>query len=1271
MKATRRLDLSRGLAVLRWTGKGENVTSAILRKSASVVNRGIDRGVRAKRWTSFFTAALLTLALACLLCPGQAGATVDITGTVTTSTDAGIGGSANESVEFLGGTLEATGSFITNRDALMGVGTIQTDPGVTLIWNGIISGYGGLQKTGSGTLILNTQNTYAQTLSLQGGELMLGVQNALAQGNVDLGSTTVLDMSAANANQTLTDLIGYGSVHLGASTLSIYNGDCIFHGAISGSGGLSLTGSTVMELAGVQAYTGATTLTNGTLYLAAANAIAASSGVAIASSGALDISNYSGSQTIQGLSGSGAVYLGARNLTVTGGGTYAGSIQDGGFASGTGGSLTVGGGTLTLSGSNTYTGATTVNSGGTLQAGAAGAFSPNSAVTVNVGGALNLNSYNQTVAGLTGGGNVTLGSASLTVNNATDYTYSGAMSGSGGLIKTGSGTLTLNGAQTYTGATLISAGTLTLGSANALASSSGVTVSGGTLNFGGFDQTFQNLSVTGGAINMGANNLTVNGGGTYAVVITGAGSLTKTGSGTLYLTGNNTYSGGTVLNSGAVSIGSAGNIGSGPITFNGCTLQFSADMTLQNAISLNSSDGTFDTGGHAVTLGGVVSGAGFLVKAGDGTLSLRGTNTYTGGTVINGGVVNILADNNLGDSSGNVTFNYGALQAGAPLSTARTFVVNGFGVLDNGGYAVTLGGTFTGTGQFGFVGSGNTTLSGQSPNFTGQAELAAGTLTLAASSSLGGTLTADQGTTVAGYGTLGNFVNNGLVSPGGAQGATLTVAGNYTQGPTGVYYFNVDPSLLAVGGAAVLNGGTLFTHAPIAFYPTGQTWQTITAAGGLTGTFAAVGQDFPSNIVRFLPVYAAGGVQTEVFRAPYSMYAVNGPSAAAGYGLNLAAFDAALPSDLASAILTLDLAAPATVASALAQLHPEPYDAFTQTGFDSGRILTSAVQGRLSSLRTGEAGAAFISPFDASPSNVTAFNELTQGPPAASKYVDAGSSVTSGVYVQSFGLTGRQSAAADRTAYGVNAGGMVGGMDFTLRNDLVAGFFGGYARRALTLGAPALGNGSADTYSLGTAASWFGKNWFVEGSVRLGLDDYQARRTVWTPAGSVKAGSNWNGWDMFANVGGGYEWHMNGWTFGPIASVDYGRIHQNGYGESVASSLGLNVHARSDASLQSALGGKVAKEFACAWGALTPEIRVQWGHEYLSGARDIEANYLGDPSAPFTTKTAPTASDWATVSAGLRVKFSEKFSMTGRVSTDLFRQGNQSLAGSLGVRYEF
>jgi len=135
-------------------------------------------------------------------------------------------------------------------------------------------------------------------------------------------------------------------------------------------------------------------------------------------------------------------------------GTFAGAI------SGSGTLIKQNTGTVILTGANTYNGDTTV-SAGTLQAGAPNTFSSTSLVTVSTGATLALNNSNQTIGNLTGTGNVTLGTATLTLGDSITQTFSGIISGVGGsLTKQGAGTFTLIGPNTYSGGTTVSAGTL-------------------------------------------------------------------------------------------------------------------------------------------------------------------------------------------------------------------------------------------------------------------------------------------------------------------------------------------------------------------------------------------------------------------------------------------------------------------------------------------------------------------------------------------------------------------------------------------------------------------------------------------------------------------------------------------------------------------------------------------------------------------------------------------------------------------------------------------
>ena len=114
--------------------------------------------------------------------------------------------------------------------------------------------------------------------------------------------------------------------------------------------------------------------------------------------------------------------------------------------------------TLTGDGS-AFAGDVLVN-GGTLRGGAAGALVNNTAYVVD-NGTLDLNGFNLTVSSFSGtGGAVALGTATLTVDQSTNTSYAGAITGAGNLAKLGTGTLSIAGSNTYGGNTKVSAGTL-------------------------------------------------------------------------------------------------------------------------------------------------------------------------------------------------------------------------------------------------------------------------------------------------------------------------------------------------------------------------------------------------------------------------------------------------------------------------------------------------------------------------------------------------------------------------------------------------------------------------------------------------------------------------------------------------------------------------------------------------------------------------------------------------------------------------------------------
>ena len=161
------------------------------------------------------------------------------------------------------------------------------------------------------------------------------------------------------------------------------------------------------------------------------------------------------------------------------------------------------------------------------------------------------------------------GSGTISTDPGTTLTETGVISGIGSLTKVGSGTLTLVGTNTYSGGTTINAGILAVFADNNLgATNGGLSFNGGTLESTASFTTARAMMLN------GSGTISTDPGTTLSEtgVISGIGSLIKVGSGTLTLLGINTYSGGTVLDAGTLTVNGPQALGLGNVVVNGGTL---------------------------------------------------------------------------------------------------------------------------------------------------------------------------------------------------------------------------------------------------------------------------------------------------------------------------------------------------------------------------------------------------------------------------------------------------------------------------------------------------------------------------------------------------------------------------------------------------------------------------------------------------------------------------------------------------------------------------
>lgn len=582
------------------------------------------------------------------------------------------------------GNLGSTGVVKLNDASAV----LRFDFSTTNTFSKVISGTGKVEKAGTGDLRLTADNTYTGTTTIEKGRLYLGY-NTLAgsvAGNIIISGGT-LYFQHSSASKT------YSGVISGATGYVYHSG----------------TGKTILN--GTNTYGGATTISVGTLALGASGSISSSSSVYLNGSTAkFDIS--AGNKTIKGLQGSNAnaeIILGTRTLTIgtsggtDGGGRYVGKI------SGTAGAsnfaiIKRGSGTLTLEGTSTYSGYTCIREGTVIF------NSLNNFGTSNISFTSGTNPVLQWASGNTAdisGRLINLSASSITFDiGSNNVTFATALPASTNtVIKAGAGTLTYTAANANTGVTRVTAGTLAISGSGAIAGSS--------------------IELSSGA------SLSVRRNYTYSGVISGAGSLNVGMNGDLSLTGANTYTGTTSVNtSRTLTIGKSGTTGS----------------IASSSISVASGGKVIFTRSNDYTYAGIISGAGGLEQSGTGRLMLNNANTYTGATSISStGTLELLTGGTIASSSevnitstgkfivsggGTKTIKSLTTAAGSEVRLNETLLAVNTTLTDN-----VVNGIISGSAAFTKMGSGTLTLNGANTH-TGTIAITGGTLALGASGSL-------------------------------------------------------------------------------------------------------------------------------------------------------------------------------------------------------------------------------------------------------------------------------------------------------------------------------------------------------------------------------------------------------------------------------------------------------------------------------------------------------------------------------------------------------
>ena len=1133
--------------------------------------------------------------------------------------DNSAGAITTTGMQFIGSTWEVGGDAI----ALNGTGgstTIRVGDGTAAgashvaVIGSALTGASRLVKDDLGTLLLTGTNTYSGGTTINAGVLEIGRDGTSGSILGDVANNALLRFSRTDAT-TFSGLIsGSGEVHVAR-------------------GSLTLTGNNT--------YGGLTKISTGA---------------------SLTLGGGGTSGTIVGdVSNSGTLSFNRSN-----------AYGFGGVISGTGAIRQIGGGTTTLTGnSSAFTGTTSVESG-TL------------AVNGQLGGTLSV----QSGGTLTGTGTV------------------GAVSVANGGVLAGTQGQTLNtGNLTLASGANVNVSLGTPGNASGLFNVGGNLTLDGTLNVsdaGGFGQGVYRIfdysgSLTDNGMNVGtmpsgtgtiqtamANqvNLVVDNGGPIPTTQFWNGTTT-TADGTIH-GGNGTWSAGSATNwtnaAGSASAAWGGNFAvfqsnpgtvtvdnaAGAVSTTGMQFMGAGWNVAGAAITLNGAggnttvrvgDGTVASASDSATIGSVLTGNSRLVKDDYGTLILTGANSYTGGTTIAGGTLQIGDVGTSGSITGDV-LNNGLLRFSRTDATSFGGLISGSGAVHvahgqltltgNNTYAgettigsiasLTLGdggttgsvagnivnngllqfnrsndltyaGVISGYGAVRQIGSGKTELTGNSSAFTGTTTVQNGIL--AVNGQLGGTLDVLSGGRLQGTGTVGNTIVSGVIAPGNSIG-TLNV-GNITFNAGSIYEVEVNAAgqtdLIKASGTATITGGSVQVLAGSGNYAPQTQYTILTATGGRTGNFAGV----TSNLAFLDPSlsYDANNVYLTMTRNDISFQnvGVTPNQIATGGGVESLGFG----NPVYDAVL--NLSAP-QAQGAFDMLSGEIHASAKTAMLEDSRFLRTAINDRIRAAFDG---------VGASNGNVVTYDNGKPRTVAAN--TDGGA-----VWGHAFGAWGHWNGDGNAARLDRSIGGFFVGADAPAFDTWRFGAVAGYSRTSFDA-KDRHSTGTSDNYHVGLyGGTTWGDLAFRTGAAYT-LHDISTNRSIIFPGfgnsltGDYKAGTA----QVFGELG--YKMQAGNVALEPFANLAYVNLHTDGLTEKGGAAALTSGSSSTDATFTT-LGLRAASSFNLGETAVTAKGMLGWRHAFGDVTPDSVMRFAGGGNS-FTIGGVPIARNAAVVEAGL------------------------------------
>jgi subtilase-type serine protease len=633
--------------------------------------------------------------------------------------------------------------------------------------------------------------------------------------------------------------------------------------------------------------------------------------------------------------------------------------------------------------------------------------------------------------------------------------------------------------------------------------------------------------------------------------------------------------------------------------------------------------------GNALTVDQAISGQGSLTKRGAGTLVLASTNSYTGGTVVEGGVLKA------GTASAFVSGTVYAVNAGRldlnDFDLSMSSLSGRGGILDLGKASLSVdqannssfAGVIEGTGGLVKTGKGILVLNGQN-TYAGLTQVNGGGMVIGddghADARLAGSVSVTAGATLAGRGSIGGLVvaNGASVAPGNSIG-TLSVTGNLTLAAGSVYELEIDPSgasdRLVASGTATIGGAAVNLTKASGNYEPGRRYTILTADGGVTGSFASLTQDMP--FIDLGLAYDPKNVYLDIARNTVAFPTVgttaNQQAAAAAtqaLGGGNPVYDAVVWQTSAQ-----------EARAAFEQLSGEVHASGATALINSSQYVRNAANDRVRAA-FGDVAAASLP-------------VMAYGPDG--KDIEAATTARTAAWGQVFGAWSSIDGDGNASRMKQSTGGFITGIDTELAEAWRVGVLAGYSRTSFDA-KDRSSSGDSNNYHLGL---YGGTRWGAL-ALRTGLSytwsNIETGRTVSFRGfnDGLSADYDAGAFQAFGELG--YRLDAAGAAFEPFVNLAHVSLHTDGFTEK-GGAAALSAEAQTTNTTFSTLGLRASTDFMLGSVAASANGTVGWKHAFGDTTPFSKVGFAG--SSLFTVTGVPIARNTFVLQTGLDMKVTD------------------------------